>query len=337
MKGKGNVFTGSAFPRRSLILTQDGLKDIYDIKEGDYVLTSEGSFAKVLEKHEILDYLVEIKGHGHPGFRTVKKQNIWATNYNRVWDNEKKISERKFNRRSWVLAEDVKGFFWSSPIKFPSFKISDDIDFELTQDIYWIIGAYLCNGFIMYDGTIYLKTNDFRYEELEEVLNKLKWNYRKKRVEAFTEYFIYNKEVSKWLKNTFSLKYGIKNIPFGIYGANEKCRKQLFKGFIWANGIFEDNKYRVSTNDKYLAIGFKLIAQSLGYSVALYMTSSKKNKKTIERWQIVSEVNARSSAILGDCRLGLIREVNFEKRNNIIYSLKIEGNKSYLVDGIFVK
>lgn len=321
-----------AFPRRTLFMTKGGLRDVSDIETGDYILNHKNSFSKVLSKSEERGFLVELKGHGHPELRLLGSQGVWATHYDKQWNKDREVSERKFRRRRWVPAMDMKGMFWSSPIKF----LSKDAPIKITNELAWLIGFYLSSGFIMYDKTINLRTNDFKFEKVEEVLRRLGLNYRVKHG-SFVEFFIRDKEVSAFLEANFEYKYRLKNMPFWVYGMKECFRENLFEGFLWDNGIFEDSRCRVSARNKYLAIGMKLIAQTLGYSVALYVSKSRKKKRYTERWQIVAEVNARSSAIVSGSRLGLVREVKINKRKNIVYSLGLEGSDGYLIDGIFVK
>lgn len=323
----------SFFPRGSLVMTFYGLRDISMIKEGDYVLSKNGTFHKVIKVTNSIAQLLEIKGHGHPNLMVTKGQKILASNYERIWNTEKKISERKFFKNDWVMAKNMKGMFWASPIKFPNTKAPID----LNEDLFWLIGAYLGIGFVMYNNNIYLKTNDFRFEELENKLNNLNLKFRKNRKEAFCEYYITHIVLADWLKNTFDFKFKTRNLPMWIYSLDKKCRENIFLGFMWAIGVFEDEKYRASTTDKYLAISIKLLAQSLGYSVALYVSTSKKNNKIIERWQIVAEINARSSVVIDSNRMSLVREITENKRMFNIYGLELDNSDSIIVDGIIVK
>ena len=324
--------TGS-FYKNSLVFTPDGLKNISLIRENDFVLNKEGRFCEVLKNNKTYNKLIYIKGHGHPKLTTTKGQNVLATDYKRIWNKKKGISERKFNKKRWINAEEMKGMFWASPINFPEIKAPID----LNKDISWFIGAYLGSGAIRYGRELYFKTNDFRYKKLEQVLKNLNLRHKKKRLEAFTEYFIYHAVITDWLKRVFHGRYNIKVVPFWIYGMDKKYRQNLFEGYVWARGVFEDGKYRFSTKNKHIAIAMKLIAQSLGYSVALYVNTSKKKNRITERWQIVAETSARSSAVVGNERLGLVREIIFGRKQQSVYSLELKNSNNYIVDGIIVK
>lgn len=322
----------SCFPGKSLVLTPNGLKEIQYVEVGDLVLTGNNKFASIKKKHDSLSQLLEIKGHGHPNFSVMKGQKILATDYKRVKNPKTGKVERKFNRPSWVSGENMKGMFWASPAFF--LKMEPPID--LNEDITWLIGAYIGNGFVNYNKINFL-TNHFRDEELENRLDNLGIKLNKVQRGSIVEYYVVHAVLADWFKNTFNIGYGLKNMPFWIYGMDRKYRESLFKGFIWGCGVFENERYRATLDNKYIAIGMKLIAQTLGYSTALYYYESKKNNKRKESWRIVAEINARSSTTIGNNRFGLVREIFENKRHYRVYGLELNEDNTLIVDGLIVK
>lgn len=317
---------------KSVLITKDGLKYVSNITEEDVVLMGNKSFEKISQINKSTIPLLSIKGHGHPQLMVSNNQKILVTNYDRVLNKETEKTERKFYKPHQVLAKDTKGMFWASPVSFPK----EICPIELNENILWLIGAYLGNGYVNYNN-IYFGTNHFRCDELEEKLSYLNIKLNKNQKGAIVEYYINHAVLADWLKRTLNVGYNTKNIPFWIYGMDEKYRKSFFDGFVWGNGVFENESYRFSIKDnKYLAIGIKLIAQTLGYSTALYLSTSKKRNKVTERWQIVAEINARSSVVIEENRFGLIREVTEKKRNYVVYNIEIENGNSLIVDGILL-
>ena len=328
MKGK-NI---SCFPAKSLVLTPNGLKAIQYVEVGDLVLTGSNKFAKVKNKIDSKSQLLRIKGHGHPSFAVIKGQEILASDYKRVKNPDTGKVERVFYKPTWIVAENMKGMFWASP----AFFLKKEPPIDLNEDITWLIGAYIGNGFVNYNKINFL-TNHFRDEELENRLDNLGIKLNKVQRGSIVEYYVIHAVLADWFKNTFNIGYGLKNIPFWRYGMDKKYRKSFFEGFIWGNGIFEDERYRTAVNNKYLAIGIKLIAQTLGYSTALYFYSSKKKNKRKETWRIVAEINARSSTVIGNNRFGLVREIDKIKRIYNVYGLELDSGDSLIIDGIIVK
>ena len=329
---KREKLTHSSFPGKSLVITPNGLREIQYIEKGDLVLTGSNKFALVNRKLHFLSELLEIKGHGHPIFSVTKAQEILATNYKRVRNPSTGKTERKFNKPGWILGENMKGNFWASP----AFFLRTESPISLNEDIAWLMGAYLGNGFVNYNRINFL-TNHFRCDELENRFKNLGIRLYKVQKGSIFEYYIIHAVLADWLKRTFDLEYSLKNIPFWVYGMDEKYRQSFFNGFIWGNGVFEDGRYRTTVNNKYMAIGIKLIAQTLGYSTALYLYTSKKKNKRIERWQIVAEVNARSSTVIGNNRFGLVREIKNNKKIHSVYGLEIAEGDSLIVDGLIVR
>lgn len=317
---------------KSVILTIDGLKYVGDINAGDLVLTGNNTLGKVSKVEKRLSPLIFIKGHGHPALMVSSNKKILSSNYNRITNSETGESERKFIEPVWTNAKDVKGMFWASPISF----LETSCPIEIDENIAWLMGAYLGNGYIKFN-TVYFNTNHFREDRLIEVSEKLKLRLDKKQKGSIYEYSITHAVFVNWLKETLIID-NKKNIPFWVYGMPLKYRKQFFEGFVWGCGVFERKNYRFSIkNNKCLAIGMKLIAQSLGHSTALYLSTSKKNSKTSERWQIVAELSARSSVVIENNRFGLIREVKENNRKHIVYDIELENGNSLVVDGIIVK
>lgn len=321
----------SYFPGRSLVMTPSGLKAMQHIEAGDLVLTGSNKFVAVKNKKESLSQLLEIKGHGHPNFSVAKGQKILATDYKRKVNSSTGKAERKFRRPSWVSGENMKGMFWASPAYF----IKTEPPIDLNEDITWLMGAYIGNGFVNHNKINFL-TNYFRDEELRSRLNNLGIKLNKIQRGSIAEYYVIDDNLANLLRSTFDVGYGMKNIPFWIYGMDKKYRKSFFNGFVWGCGIFE-GRYKITTNSKYIAIGMKLIAQTLGYSTALYYYNSKRNNKKKENWRIVAEINARSSTAIGNNRFGLVREVYEYKKPRRVYELELEEENTIIVDGLIVK
>ena len=317
----------------SLIMTEEGLKYVSKLTKDDNLITANKEITKIRNLPVTVGNLLVIKGHGHPKLMVNKDQFILTSNYKRVWNKKEKKAEREFITPIYKRSEDIKGDFWASPMSF----IKTDEPIVLSENLTWFMGAFLSGGYIEKGWQIYIKTNQFRYKELEDRLKDLGVKYTKNVLHAYTEYFIRDKIMVKFFNDTFNIGYGVYNIPLWVYSMDENLRKSFFEGFMWHGGVFEDDKYRISTGNKYLAIGIKLIAQGLGYSVALYLNESYKDKKKIERWQIVSEINARSSAQIGENRFGLVREVEKNERKFVITGRELERNESVILDGIVVK
>jgi len=317
---------------KNLVMSKEGLKFVSDIETGDLLLNVNNGFSKVLAVKESSFPLLSIKGHGHPDFIVYPESLALSTNYKRIVNKKTGKTERKFTNPAWVLAQNLKGSFWSSPIIF----YKEKIPVELNENISWLIGAYLANGYTK-SNKIYFLTSHFREEKLSEKTNFLKLKLYKEKKGSIFEYYINHAVLSDWIRRTFDKGYGIKNIPLWVYGMDKKLRENLFDGFVWGSGVFENQSYRFSIrNNKYLAIGMKLIAQSLGYSTALYFSESGR-KKEIKRWQIVAEINARSSVVIDNNRYGLIREIRKSEKNNINYSIKLDKENGIIVDGIIIR
>lgn len=320
------------FHSRSTLMTPEGLKCANKINTNDLVMTKEG-FVKAERTKSSLASLVKLRGHGHPRLMLLENQDVFATDYKRISNKETGKSEREFSNPRWINAKSLKGMFWASPSLFKETKAPID----LNKDIAWIIGAYLSKGYVNYNTTTF-NVNHFREEELKNATSNLGLRLIKKKKGSIYEYEIHHAVLANWLKMNFETMHFNKNIPFWIYGMDYIHRKEFFNGFIWGVGIYENKSYRFSIkNNKCLAIGMKLISQTLGYSTALYLSTSKKGSRKTERWQIVAEENARSSVDIDNKRYGLIRSVTKEKEPYIVQEIELGKSNIILVDGIIIK
>lgn len=315
---------------KSLLMTEEGLKEVSKLSLGDKILGQNKKFIQVLSLSPLIQKseTIFLKGHGHPEFITNKDMLFLYSNYVRT-TNEDGKAERNFIEPNWVGPLDMNGNFWASPTKFPRGSSHGSI----SDNMAWILGAYLSSGNIV-GNNIFFSTNHHREEELITVLAREGFYVKKRQKGSVFEYYLTHAVLAGWLKEMLPFK----NIPYFIYGEKKKVREEFFAGLIWGNGIFENDSYKIAIrNNKPLAIGIKLLSQTLGHSTALHLSRSGKYKK-IERWQITAELSARSSTLIDDNRYGLIREVNKSKKKYLSYELELKGNrKGVIVDGLIVK
>lgn len=317
----------------SVVITPMGFVHVFNLSVGDYVLNAENYYVKVskVEKGNFAES-IEIKGHGCPNLKVFPEHEVFASQYETKWNKEIKANERVFSPLLPVSSLQMKGFFWASPINLPLHPTS----IEKSKALAWMLGAYFSCGFTMFDGKMNIKTNDFRFELLEKALQKLNFQYRKKYLNGVVEYFIDEKNVGKWAKEHISVGYKVNSVPMEVYGWEENLREKFFLGVIWGKGMDEGDRYKITLSNKTEAMAIKVLAQSIGLSVALYVSESGKAPNRIEKWQLVAEKSARSSDTLQNHRIGLVRSVGKGKPERF-YNVELEQDVSGLyVDSIMI-
>ncbi len=171
----GNIIDLHSFHPDTLIMTKDGLKEITDCKEDDYILDDTGNYQKVLEKGNHINKREMVRLY--PSYLS----SLDITDNHPVWRIKsikckkakgiKKNCSRKFkpdyDSGEWVFASELKK---NDFVVYPKFKVEksfDDID--LTK--------YITNENIEFDDKyIWNKNNSkkkqFRYIKVDEKLSE---------------------------------------------------------------------------------------------------------------------------------------------------------------------
>jgi len=151
------------FIKGTLVITKDEIKNIEDVKVGDYVLTHTNTFQKVLKvggkkSQEILSVLCQ----GIVKIGTTKEHPFYIREMSRVWDRSKRTSFRKFSEPTWKKAEDLKhGDFVGLNILNTS-----ENKLNITKEDAYIIGRYIADGHTRKDTRLTENRPNDRYWQL---------------------------------------------------------------------------------------------------------------------------------------------------------------------------
>ena len=349
------------FPAGTTVLCRVGFKDIADIEIGDEVLTHKGNWRKVLKKAGRLAETIRLRGHGHPAMVTTSNHPFWSIGHTPIWDNERRSYARNFSAPEWVDAGLMFGRYWASPTKFPKDPIPEFEVFSREKmpckfsDAFWfIVGVWLGDGWLSTGqrpgrpqgqrwGKAIICAGRHEADELDAKLIEAGL-YATRGSERTTERFtISSHALARWLEGHFGRYADGKKIPAWLLGADESVRRNVLNGYIWADGSEHGTRRKCTSICKALLVGVKLLAQSLGFSVAMHTAMPKREcviegRRVNERqqWQLVIDTEARSSVVVGDDRFGLVRSVQMTGKREYVYDIEVEGDHSFLADGIIV-
>lgn len=132
-KEKGGVITPSGrgcFTETALVHTKDSLKQIKDVKVGDYVITQSGTFNKVLDtmEYEVEEDMVKIE--------TVYGSNKYFPNICTL-DHKILIHNKDENKNEWKQAKDITT---NDYVCVPKMKIEDESNEYIDLNEYNIFG-----------------------------------------------------------------------------------------------------------------------------------------------------------------------------------------------------
>lgn len=303
-KKKNAKFVPGCLLKGQEIVTSEGVKSIEDIKIGEYVLTHQGRFRKVLsvmnkeyngllysifftktkkplcltEEHPILisdnngETSWKKPGEITFGYRSLKKGNENWNNYVCL----PKLKERKDNcifslfdnlpKQNYFLNNNlIYQNYWKSTPKW------ENITFEINEDLAWLLGIYAAEGSVR-------KINN---GEIIFTLNINENDFGQKIKKIIEQYFKLNVSIIK-RENKSTQEVKINHIPLSYFlssscgiGAHNKkvpvfiyeCKKEIRQAFI--NGLIDGDGKKgynsaLKVCSKDLAWGFRTLLADQG-------------------------------------------------------------------------
>lgn len=359
------------FPKGTLILCRDGLKDISEVKEGDEVFTHRSRWRRVVEVMKRQAYTLTVKGHGHFGLRTTAEHPFWTVEPTEKWDNDCRNYVKVFSSPKWTDAWELKGKYWATPTFFPSEQIPpfERESYErglpnvATPAFFWFLGVWLGDGWVTSSQrkdrpegqkTAFVRVCAPEGEDANELERRLRaagltvTRSKDSRESRLVKFVVSSKPLVRWLRKHFGEYCHGKKIPGWLLGADESLRRAFLDGYVWADGCDARKSgglhYRATTINKGIALGVRLLACSLGYSVGWSRTEMPSTTviegRTVTQQaqhQIQMYGNSRQTRVFGDHRFGPVRSVEPNQGPmETVYNFEVEEDNSYVADGIVV-
>lgn len=342
------------FPAGTLVLCRDGFKPIEEVQVGDEVLTHRGRFQRVVRTMKRQAETVILQGYGHPLMKTTPNHPFYASKRMRVWNNARRNYDVVFADPVWVSASEMKGKYWASPVEFPVMEVppieaigNETSVPEITPQLMWVIGAWLGDGWAEQDDrrgrvTICCSQNENEADILEKRIEAAGLHATRVPQRTTIRFIISSRAFARWLTQHFGKGAEGKKLPTWALGMKKEFREALLDGYRFADGSDYKDGFRITTISKSLAIGMKLLAQSLGWNVCLYRYEIERDTR-IEgwavnekpQWQIVAHSKSRSAFRHKNYVFGLVRSIT-PGGVEWVYDLTVETDHSFLADGLVV-
>jgi len=354
------------FAAGTLILTTDGLIPIEIIQPGMMALTHKGRYRRVVATRQTnAPETLIVRGHGHPGLETTANHPFFARERSRKWNNTNRSYDRIMSDPKWTEASALTSeSYWAVPTSYPELEIPEvpgrGMNFD--EDFFWLVGRYLGDGSLCNkaDGDeVTICCGKHEADELDVILTRYAppasqkragkgfLRFRRRDVRTATLFEAGHTGLVAWLEAQFGRRAENKTIPAWALGMAESFRQSLLDGYLSADGS-KTIRNEVSGNSvsKKLALGLRLIAESLGHHVSMLAVESK--GVTIEGRTFETRLQHKfcyyeplhpdhTQCVDGDIhRWHPIREVTTGKTNVAVYNLQVEEDESYVADGIVV-
>ena len=266
-----NLKAHPCFTKGALVMTNVGYKNIEDIEVGDYVLTIDNHFHKVIQlmKHKTNDiYSLDIQGSipfevtsNHP-FLTSKRK---YSNYCPKNEDRRTLLPYKWKEVKDLEKGDLIGVAINQNSIIPNLDFVD----ATNKNFWWCLGRYFGDGWRTHtirrsgrgkgqkikDVIICCNKNN---NETEEIISHLDWcDYRVSKEKTTNRIYLKCKGLYEWLDQfgDYADKKHFNNI---IYDLPKEYLENLLIGYLSADGHYEKDKnvYTLTTVSKELAYGF---------------------------------------------------------------------------------
>lgn len=344
------------FPAGTTVFSGRGIVGIETVQVGDTVLTRSGAMHRVKRVMSRSAETVVLKGLGHPRLVVTPDHPILTSNA--IRNSDETIAG--VGEAEWTEASKTAGRYWYSPCSFPSTTIPEiesnhhvgpyrsgfEYKVAISVPLMELVGRWLGDGFCSGGNIVVVDSKD-KECELRQLFNnaglKPFVSYKGSCVVASS----CRKALVRWIRKHFGYYAEHKTLPAWAFGMEEEYRNALLKGYLASDGhVPKDNScdWECTSISRQLAVGIKLLSQSLGYSTTMFMKKSGvcvfRNQEYIskEAWIVkgIKHYKRWSKSIrIEKHLLGRIRNVDHGKRE-IVYNIEVEEDNSFIADGIIV-
>jgi intein/homing endonuclease len=313
-----------------LVTTERGQVRADEIVVGDYVLTDAGRYMPVLHVYSEEVECVTVAGAGHRGL-TVSEDH------------------RLLNDRLWAIPEP--GHRWATPTSFPELELPD-LPAGCTDGVAMLAlaGRWVADGNLGVRGAkvvhAAITVKDAEFETVRLLFKGAGYDPVEREHDGTARCLVvHSTALATWLREHFGHLAQGKGLPSWLLGAPVAARDAFLQGYLSGDGHWNVPKQRwdMGTASKPLAIGLRLLAQSLGFQAAYSWVDPQHThvmgvalKAQPHRAHRVYITDHGRSVVRDGMRFGRVRSVQPTGVRRV-YDLVVAEDHSYLADGIVSK
>lgn len=355
------VASPECFPAGTLILTTDGLRPIEEIQVGDRVLTHRGRWCPVMHTMRRQGDTVRVRGQGHYGLETTADHPFFARRRFQKWENAKRRYRWEHLAPEWMKASNLADSLWATPINFPTLPVPEvpGRGAVLDQDFWWLVGRWLADGSLRIRETnseITIACGKHRADELEKRLvrqaptgprvSRGEFRWRRRDVRTAVLFETAHQGLAAWIEEHFGRLAHGKTIPAWVLSLPSDDRRALLEGYLSGDGSEDHRRTDASTVSKKLAIGVRLLAESLGYRVCMSYAQPRGgaeiegrpiNERPQYRLFWSKTPKKRKIGIRDGSHSWLpVSKIEPTQKGVEVFNLSVADDESYVADGIVV-
>ena len=360
------IFAGfPCFVKDTIVLTNNGYKEIQNVLIEDKLLTHTGKFQNIvnLQKKMYNGDLYNFKLKYHPEIiKCTEEHPFYIREQKKIWNNTLRKYEYSYNEPEWKNANKIQenhmfGMVINRKADIPTFEFekivnksrTDTISISINNpDEWFMMGYFVGDGWLedtkKSDGR---NTNKIRFcfheddnDSLERIKNVLKITYKDKSGKC-NKYGCADFTWFNILKIFGKYAHG-KLIPEWVQDAPNNLIQEFINGYMAADGSIDGNANKISTFSYNLAYGLQRLYLKLGHIASINKTLKSGTCVILGRivnhrdlYQIEVYINRQrniSSFIEGDYVWYKISSINTSSTTNEpVYNFEVENDNSYIV------
>jgi Fe-S cluster assembly protein SufB len=356
----------------SKVHTIEGLKNIEDIKIGDFVLTHKGRFKQVTNtikrpyKGKI--YNLRIEGDGNSHLR-VTEEHPFLYSRRRVQEYKNKVFNKEWRPISGIRKYD----YLMMPVRKSDFEAEAmgrtipfgkngfqklKINIPLDEKFFKLLGYFYAEGTVQKEHYLSLTFHKDENEYLNEVISLMEEIFHKKPLvdkvrNNGTMIRLSSTLAARFIAQEFGSTLKTKHIPEYIFHANKKAMSALICGMWNGDGSYDKkaHMFRYNSISSNLAYGYRDILSILGIKSIIFKTKRSGNRHDMYTVTIVRSDNHLFSKIVGvesqngillrssshldkDYSYFCIKSIKITEEETEVYNLSVEADESYVCEGV---
>lgn len=350
------VASPECFPAGTLILTDDGLVPIEKVQVGDVVFTHAGNWKPVTRVMQTVKDTVVVRGQGHYGIETTAEHPFFS------YPNKPPRGVVVTEPFEWTAAVQMNGRYWITPnVAYvgggPKIPAVGGRGFVFSNLFWWFVGRWIADGCVRIresNSEITLAIGPAKAESVAEKLNvmaprgkaratdsELRW--RRRSVRTATLFEVGHDGLARWLVENFGRHADGKFLPTWLLTADRNVRRAVLNGYLSGDG-YDGRKMEAQTVSRQLAIGLRLLAESLGHRVQMHRVESKayeiegREVQGREAYKLVWVKNPKrvQAFAINSYSMSRVKDVQPGRTGVTVYNLSVADDESYVADGLIV-
>lgn len=329
------------FAAGTLILADRGPLPIETIKVGDVVLTHALRWRRVTAVMKSTKDTIIVRGHGHFGIETTAEHPFYSRDEFKQWDQAARTYRRHFTEPRFVQSHSLPGAFWATPVD------AERLDTPQLPvywpGFWWMVGRWLADGTCDLrekGGSVSIACGKAKLAALQDRLPT--WTCRELRTASLVE--TRDRVLADWLVRHFGKLAHGKLIPGWALVMAREYREDLLAGYLSGDGSESARNWDCVTVSKALAIGIRLLAESLGHRASLHFVPARpaviegREVQTRDQYRVkwVKEPKKQYAIQDGHFSWSRVASVEEGRKAVAVYNLSVEEDESYVADGLVV-